>query len=82
MQIIDVNEKPKNITITTNEFLEETNPQTVGKFWIERCWEPIRASKMELFVKIANGFQLFTIFARSSILDIWQVSKYALLISN
>ena len=32
--------------------------------------EPYETSKMELFAKIVNGFQLFTIFAKSSILDI------------
>ena len=41
----------------------------------ERC----QISKMKLFARIACGFQLLTIFAKSSILDIWQVPEYTLL---
>ena len=33
--------------------------------------EPSQTSKMELFAKRVNGFQPLTIFAKSSILDIW-----------
>ena len=32
---------------------------------------------MELFVKIVNGWQPLTIFAKSSILDVCQGSEYA-----
>ena len=32
---------------------------------------------MELFAKIVNGFQLLAIFAKNSILDVWQASEYA-----
>ena len=32
---------------------------------------------MEPFAKIVNGFQLLTIFAKRSILGIWQGSEYA-----
>ena len=35
-----------------------------------------QTSKMELFVKIWNGFQLLTIFVKRSILNIWQGSEY------
>ena len=31
---------------------------------------------MELFVKIANGMKLPTIFTKGSILDVWLGSKY------
>ena len=36
---------------------------------------PFRLSKMEFFIKIVNGFQWLTIFAKSSILDIWLGSE-------
>ena len=39
--------------------------------------EPYQRSNMELLVKIANSFLPLTIFARSSILDVWQGSEYA-----
>ena len=32
---------------------------------------------LELFLKLVSGFQLLTIFAKSSILDVWQGSEYA-----
>ena len=32
---------------------------------------------MELLAEIVNDFQLQTIFVKSSILDVWQGSKYA-----
>ena len=32
---------------------------------------------MELFMEIVNGWKLLTIFAKSSILDIWLGSEYA-----
>ena len=33
--------------------------------------------KMELFVKMANGFQLLAIYAKHSILNVWQNFEYA-----
>ena len=39
--------------------------------------EAYQASKMKDFAKIVNGFQQLTIFAKSSILDVWQSSGYA-----
>ena len=39
--------------------------------------EPYQTSKMECFAKIVNTFQALTIFAKGSILDIWQGSEYA-----
>ena len=43
---------------------------------IEVYPEPYQTSKMELLAKIVNGFQPLTIFAKSSILDVRQGSKY------
>ena len=31
---------------------------------------------MECFEKIVDGFELLTIFAKRSILDVWQASEY------
>ena len=36
-----------------------------------------QTSKMELFPKIVNGFQLLTIFAKRFILDVWEGSEWA-----
>ena len=40
-----------------------------------------QVSKMELFMKIVNRFQLLTIFAKSSILYVWLGFEYASVIS-
>ena len=37
---------------------------------------------MEIFVKIVNSFLLLTIFAKSSILGVWQDSEFASEASN
>ena len=37
--------------------------------------EPCQTSKMDVFVKTVQGFQLLTIFAKSFILDVQQVSE-------
>ena len=37
---------------------------------------PSRASNMELLAKIVNGWKPFTVFAKSSILDVWLGSEY------
>ena len=39
--------------------------------------EPSQLSKKEYFAKIINGWKLSTIFAKNSILDVWQGSEYA-----
>ena len=39
--------------------------------------QPSQTSKMEVFTKIVNGFQPFTVFIKSSILDIWLGYEYA-----
>ena len=36
-----------------------------------------RISKMDLFMKIIHGWEPFTIFAKTSILDVWLGSEYA-----
>ena len=38
--------------------------------------EPCQPSKMKRFVKIVNGFQSLTIFAKRFILDVWQCFEY------
>ena len=38
--------------------------------------EPCQTTKMEAFAKIVSGFQFLTIFAKSSILDLWQDSEF------
>ena len=38
--------------------------------------EPCQTPKIECFVQIVNSFQSLTIFAKSSILDIWLGSEY------
>ena len=39
--------------------------------------EPCKTSKMGLFAKTINGFQLLTIFVKNSILDVWLGSEYS-----
>ena len=39
--------------------------------------EPCQISKMEFSAKIVNGFQLLTIFAKNSMLDVWHDSEYS-----
>ena len=39
--------------------------------------EPFQTSKMERFGKIVNNLQPLTIFAKRSILDIWEGCEYA-----
>ena len=39
--------------------------------------EPCQTSKMDVFAKIVNGFSSLTIFAESSVLDVWQESEFA-----
>ena len=38
---------------------------------------PVNHPKMQIFVKVVNDFQSSTVFAKSSILDVWQGSEYA-----
>ena len=39
--------------------------------------EAYQRSKMEIFVKIIDGWQPLTIFAISTIVDVWKDSEYA-----
>ena len=39
--------------------------------------EPYQTSKMEIFAKIANAWKPLIIFAKCSILDVWEGSEYA-----
>ena len=41
------------------------------------CSEQGQTSKMEYFAKVVNGWKPLTISLKSSILDVWQDSKYA-----
>ena len=42
----------------------------------EEYLENGQSSKMEVFTKIVNSFSSLTIFAKSSILDVWQEIQY------
>ena len=44
---------------------------------IHKTIEAYQTSKMELFVKIVDGWRPLAIFAKSTIVDIWQGSEYA-----
>ena len=44
--------------------------------------EPCCTSKMELFVKIVNGFEPLPISRKSSILDVWRGSEYAFVLRS
>ena len=44
---------------------------------LDRVTFPSQTSKMELFAKIINGFQLLNIFAKISILDVRLGFEYA-----
>ena len=44
---------------------------------VEVYSEPSGPSRIVLFAKVVNGFQLLIIFAKSSFLDVWLGFKYA-----
>ena len=44
--------------------------------------EPFQTSKIQVFTNIVIGFSLLTIFAKSSILDVWQDSEFTSETSN
>ena len=48
----------------------------------EEYSEPCQTFKMEVFAKIVKGFSFFTIFAKNSILHVWQDSEFASEVSN
>ena len=39
--------------------------------------EPWQPSRMESCVNVVSGFESWTIFAKISILEVWQIFKYA-----
>ena len=45
-------------------------------FKAEAYLEPSQTSKMELFMKTVNDFQLLTNYAKSFVLDVWLGSQY------
>ena len=55
-----------------------------------QLWKPIQKhiqnlakhSKMELFAKAVNGFSFLTIFAKDSIIAVWQDSEFSSEASN
>ena len=51
--------------------------RTLALTWSEVYSEPSQISKMKRFVKMVNGFQPFTIFAKRSILDLRLGFEYA-----
>ena len=54
----------------SNSFKNETSVT------LEAYSELCQTSKMEVFTKIVNGFSFLTIFAKSSISDLWQNSEF------
>ena len=56
--------------------ISDSSDQPTSEAWSE----PSRTSKMELFAKIVNGFQLLTIFAKNSISEVCVDSEYASMI--
>ena len=57
-------------------FVGQSGSQKLSKLK-RRCIQTRKTSKKERFAKIVNGFQPITIFAIRSILDVWQCSEYA-----
>ena len=74
---------PRGFNLKTRPFTIIGNHQWHSVKWCfpfsisETYLEPCQKSNMELFAKIANGWKPSTIFAKSSILDIWESSNYA-----
>ena len=76
------NQKRSANSVSGKTHILELQPQTHSANQIsgffdhqsEAYSEPSQASKMELSVKIGNGFQPFNIFVKNSILDVWLVS--------
>ena len=51
--------------------------QTVSKNKPDAYSQPCQTSKMELFAEIVQDWKSLTIFARSSIFEVWQGSEYS-----
>ena len=60
-------------TPNTDTFYAVTNTAQTSS---EAYSEPCQTSKMVNFAKIYKVFQLLTIFAKCSVLDVWQHSEY------
>ena len=52
-------------------------PQVVTGLGSEANSESFQTSEIELFAKIVRNEKPFTIFVKTSILDVWQGSEYA-----
>ena len=63
--------------IFSNSYLISISFNKWSAWYTKASLGPRQTSKMKVFEKIVDGFQLITIFAKSSILDIWQGSEYA-----
>ena len=61
----------------TSLFLNKIHTSSMFKTYPEAYLDACQTSKMERFAKIVNGWIPFTIFAKCSILDVWQGSEYA-----
>ena len=64
-------------TIKTLGFHNICSICQVSMCHLEVYSEPCQTSKIEHFVKIVNDFQPLSIFAKRSILDIWEGCEYA-----
>ena len=62
--------------IFSNSFLISISFYQRSAWYTKASLGPRQTSKMKLFEKIVDGFQLITNFWKSSILDIWQGSEY------
>ena len=47
------------------------------KWTAKTCSKPIQKSKQDIFAKIGNGFEPFTVFVKNSILDVWMGFQWA-----
>ena len=66
--------EPRGIVLLVGHQCRTSN-QELNK--LEAYSKSCETSKMEPFLKIVNGFYLLTIFAKPSILGVWQGSEYA-----
>ena len=56
---------------------KKQNEKCAVKRWFKAYSEHCQTSKMERFENIIEGFEPLTVFAKRSILDVWQGSEYA-----
>ena len=68
----------RNLKNIISQNLQKSNFQENS--WQEKDLIPSSGLiKMEIFTKIVNSFQLLTMFAENSILDIWHALKLSML---